>query len=92
MAMITTTCTVARKGRKLEGIPLGDLVVGDIVHLSAGDMVPADVRILEAGDFSVSQAALTGDSIPVEKMEGPCTAEGSITDYPDIAFMASNVI
>lgn len=92
MAMITTTCTVTRRGKEREEIPLGDLVVGDIVHLSAGDMVPADVRILEAGDFFVSQAALTGESIPVEKTGGPCTAEGSITDYPDIAFMASNVI
>ncbi len=92
MSMITTTCTVTRKGRKKEEIPLGDLVVGDIVHLSAGDMVPADVRILEAGDFFVSQAALTGESIPIEKTGGPCTAEGSITDYPDIAFMAGNVI
>ena len=38
---------------------MDDLVVGDIVHLSAGDMIPADVRILDAKDLFVSQASLT---------------------------------
>ena len=43
---------------------MDDLVVGDIVHLSAGDMIPADVRILDAKDLFVSQASLTGESEP----------------------------
>lgn len=67
LAMITTTCTVTRKGREKAEIPMDDLVVGDIVHLSAGDMIPADLRILEAKDLFVSQASLTGESEPVEK-------------------------
>ena len=46
---------------------MDDLVVGDIVHLSAGDMIPADVRILDAKDLFISQASLTGESEPVEK-------------------------
>ena len=52
-------------------IPLEDVVVGDVVHLSAGDMIPADVRILTARDLFVSQSALTGESEPVEKTGGP---------------------
>ena len=54
LAMITTTCTVTRKGQEKVEIPMDELVVGDIVHLSAGDMIPADVRILEAKDLFVS--------------------------------------
>ena len=60
LAMITTTCTVTRKGQEMAEIPLDEVVVGDIVHLSAGDMLPADVRILDAKDLFVSQASLTG--------------------------------
>ena len=62
LAMITTTCTVTRKGQEMAEIPLDEVVVGDIVHLSAGDMLPADVRILDAKDLFVSQASLTGAS------------------------------
>lgn len=67
LAMITTTCTVTRKGQEKVELPMDELVVGDIVHLSAGDMIPADVRILDAKDLFVSQASLTGESEPVEK-------------------------
>lgn len=59
--MITTTCTVDRADQPRAEIPLDEVVVGDIVHLSAGDMIPADVRILEAKDLFVSQASLTGE-------------------------------
>ena len=93
LAMITTTCTVTRKDEGTLDIPLEDLVVGDIVHLAAGDMVPADVRILEAKDLFISQSALTGESDPIEKIPAVCeTAVGAITEYPNIAFMGSNVI
>ena len=91
--MITTTCTVTRKNNGKQEIPLEDLVVGDIIHLSAGDMVPADVRVLEAKDLFISQSALTGESDPIEKIPVVCEKEyDSITDYPNIAFMGSNVI
>lgn len=65
LSMITTTCTVTRKSQEKTEIPMDELVVGDLVHLSAGDMIPADVRILETKDFFVSQAGLTGESQPV---------------------------
>ena len=87
LAMITTTCTVTRKGQEKTEIPMDDLVVGDIVHLSAGDMIPADVRILEAKDLFVSQASLTGESEPVEKVPFASAAKESVTDYNNIAFI-----
>ena len=92
LAMITTTCMVTRQEQEKVEIPMDDLVVGDIVHLSAGDMIPADVRILEAKDLFVSQASLTGESEPIEKTPLVCAPQDSVTDYTDIAFMGSNVI
>lgn len=92
LAMITTTCTVTRKGQEMAEIPLDEVVVGDIVHLSAGDMLPADVRILDAKDLFVSQASLTGESEPIEKIPMVNGTRDAITDYTNIAFMGSNVI
>lgn len=92
LAMITTTCTVTRKGQEMAEIPLDEVVVGDIVHLSAGDMLPADVRILDAKDLFVSQASLTGESEPIEKIPMVNETRDAITDYANIAFMGSNVI
>lgn len=92
LALITTTCTVTRKDQERVELPMDDLVVGDLVHLSAGDMIPADVRILEAKDLFVSQASLTGESEPIEKVSGVSQEQESATDYPNIAFMGSNVI
>lgn len=92
LAMITTTCTVTRKGQEMAEIPLNEVVVGDIVHLSAGDMLPADVRILDAKDLFVSQASLTGESEPIEKIPMVNETRDAITDYTNIAFMGSNVI
>ena len=92
LAMITTTGTVTRKGQEMAEIPLDEVVVGDIVHLSAGDMLPADVRILDAKDLFVSQASLTGESEPIEKIPMVNETRDAITDYTNIAFMGSNVL
>ncbi len=91
-AMVETTATVTRGGVKSE-VPVDELVPGDIVHLSAGDMIPADVRLLSAKDLFVSQAALTGESLPVEKFAGPA-ADSPLNelDHPCICFMGTNVI
>ena len=92
LAMITTTCTVTRREQEKIEIPMDDLVVGDIVHLSAGDMIPADVRILDAKDLFISQASLTGESEPLEKTPDVNAVRESVTDYTNIAFMGSNVV
>src|SRR5437870_13567003 len=67
-AMIRLTATVVRAGRAVEE-PLARLVPGDVVHLCAGDMIPADVRIPARRDLFVTQASLTGHSLPVERLE-----------------------
>ena len=90
--MITTTCTVTRKEEGKQEIKLDEVVVGDIVYLSAGDMIPADVRILEAKDLFVSQASLTGESEPIEKLGNIQEKNENITEYNNIAFMGSNII
>lgn len=92
LAMITTTCTVTRQNKSHIEIPLDEVVVGDIVYLSAGDMIPADVRIIEAKDLFVSQSSLSGESEPIEKLASVCEKKDNITEYTNIAFMGSNVI
>ena len=89
--MIHTTATVIREGRRQE-ILMEDLAVGDIVLLSAGDMIPADMRILDAKDLFVSQAALTGESEPVEKLGWSPNRRYSLTDTPNLVFMGSSVV
>ena len=74
-AMVSTTATVMRDGKRQE-IELKNLVPGDIVLLSAGDMSPADVRLLSARDLFLNQAALTGESMPVEKIPAVVAASG----------------
>lgn len=90
--MIRTTASVRRLEDGRQEIPMDDIVVGDIVCLSAGDMVPADVRILTAKDLFVSQSSLTGESEPVEK-QGICTdRDAALTEMANLAFMGSNVV
>lgn len=69
------------------------LVPGDIITLSAGDMIPADVRILTAKDLFVSQAALTGESLPVEKFaEQKEKNVIDVLELQNIGFMGSNIV
>ncbi len=90
--MIRTTTRVRRLGRTDEEILLEDVVIGDIIVLSAGDIVPADLRIINARDLFISQASLTGESEPVEKLSKTITEDLSDTEYNNIAFMGSTVI
>ena len=90
--MVETTATVTRDGVKRE-VAVEEIVPGDIVHLSAGDMIPADLRLLAAKDLFISQAALTGESMPVEKFaNGQTPQPGSWLDHPKLCFMGTNVI
>jgi Mg2+-importing ATPase len=90
-AMVTTTATVVRNDKEIE-IPLSALVPGDIIRLAAGDMTPADVRVLSAKDLFLNQAALTGESLPVEKKANPAPATiQNPLDLPNICFLGSNV-
>jgi Mg2+-importing ATPase len=90
--MVKNSADVCRGGKFIE-LDMSKLVVGDIVKLAAGDMIPADVRFLTAKDLFIAQAALTGESNPVEKFADRTGAdEDSLTDLPNIGFMGSNVV
>jgi Mg2+-importing ATPase len=74
-------------------VPIEELVPGDIVHLSAGDMIPADIRLLAAKDLFVSQSALTGEALPVEKVAvAAAPPAGTLPDLPTICFMGTSVV
>ena len=92
--MIVNTATVIRDGLEQE-LPIDDLVVGDLVKLSAGDMIPADVILFESRDFFVQQSGLTGESDAVEKLAlNKATNQNveSLLEAESLAFMGTNVI
>ena len=93
LAMITTTTCVERLDDGKQERPLQEVVVGDIIHLTAGDMIPADVRLLQAKDLFVSQSSLTGESEPAEKMaDVNAHPSESFLDNHNLAFMGSYVV
>ncbi|MFA6563459.1 MAG: magnesium-translocating P-type ATPase [Verrucomicrobiia bacterium] len=90
-AMISVTATVLRDGQPKE-IPLKQLVPGDVVKLSAGDMVPGDVRLLSVKDLFVTQATLTGESMPVEKTDVRDPRENiSAIEHTNLCFLGTSV-
>lgn len=107
-AMVRTTATVWRRvsagtSSAPREIPMRELVVGDIVQLSAGDMIPADLRLIESRDLFISQAVLTGEALPVEKYDtlgaiseksamATASQDADMLDLPSICFMGTNVV
>ena len=92
--MIVNTATVIRDGLEQE-LPIDELVVGDLVKMSAGDMIPADVVLSESRDFFVQQSGLTGESDAVEKLAlNKVTHQNveSLLEAESLAFMGTNVI
>ena len=87
---MTAVATVMRNGAKYR-MPAAELVPGDVVLLQSGDKVPADVRLLNVRDLRVSEAALTGESLPVEKSDAPLSAETSLADRRNLAFASTLV-
>ena len=92
--LVATTTNVLRNGKEIK-LPIKEVVIGDIVKLSAGSMIPADLRIINSKDLFVGQSSLTGESDAVKK-----TAESelsineidNIADLDTICFMGTNVI
>ncbi|TWI97678.1 Mg2+-importing ATPase [Mucilaginibacter frigoritolerans] len=93
-SMVKTTATVQRQEKGKFEINIIDLVPGDIVFLSAGDMIPADCRIIQSKDLFVSQAMLTGESLPLEKRELSIADahKKSPLELDNICFMGTNVV
>jgi len=93
-SMVKTTATVWRKDQGRKEIPIQELVPGDVIWLAAGDMLPADCRIIVCKDLFITQAMLTGESIPVEKRAVSLARaeEQNVFDLENIAFMGTNVV
>ncbi len=86
---------VIRDGHQIS-IPSEDLVVGDIIILEAGDAVPADARILECASMKIEEAALTGESVPVDKkveaLSAGANGDVALGDRKNMVFMGSTVV
>jgi P-type Mg2+ transporter len=107
-ALVRTTATVLRRKREdAQGepreVPIRELVAGDVVRLSAGDLVPADVRLISSRDLFVSQAALTGEALPVEKhdtlgllaeksTDRASCGHGDQFELANVCFLGTNVV
>jgi Mg2+-importing ATPase len=90
-AMIKVTATVIREGQSKE-VPLGELVPGDVVKLSAGDMIPADIRVISSKDLFIIQASLTGESLPIEKFEARETRDNiSPLEFSNVCYLGTSV-
>ncbi len=89
--MTAPTATIVRNGIESE-IPARDLVPGDLILLITGDKVPADARLIEAVNLQIEEAALTGESIPVEKQTSAlCNKRLAIGDQNNMAFTGTVV-
>ncbi|MGW0419591.1 magnesium-translocating P-type ATPase [Streptomyces sp. NPDC003015] len=94
--LVATTVTVQRRAGQdtapvTREIPVEELVPGDVVRLGPGDLVPADVRLLRSSGLTVHQAALTGESAPVEKSAEDGPGDGGALQDPRYCFQGSSV-
>ncbi len=94
--MSAATTKTLRDG-KIETIKSEDLVVGDVVLLDAGDAIPADCRIFECASMKIEEAALTGESVPVNKLIGALMGKKEAEEIPlgdrkNMAYMGSTLV
>jgi P-type Mg2+ transporter len=93
-SQVAPTATAKRDGAWIQ-LPRRELVPGDLIQLSAGDLVPADARLLISNDLHVQQAALTGESMPVEKsvlQPDQTTSLENPADAKNLVFVGSSVV
>lgn len=89
--MAAPTATVLRDGEEIE-VAARDIVPGDVTLLHAGDRVPADARLIEAINLQIEEAALTGESVPVEKHNKPLAEKDlAIGDRKNMAYAGTSV-
>lgn len=89
--MSTPSANVIRGGKE-SSVKSTELVIGDIVRLEAGDIVPADLRLIQSASLQIEEAALTGESVPVNKVSETLTDKDlPLGDRTNLAFMNANV-
>ncbi|MDR5651688.1 HAD-IC family P-type ATPase [Ruixingdingia sedimenti] len=82
--MIAPRASVLRDGRRI-GVPMADLVPGDVVLIEAGDRVPADLRLLRARSLRIDEAILTGESVAADKDTAPVAPDAPLGDRRSMA-------
>lgn len=104
LALVKNTSIIIREETGRQEQLTEDIVPGDIIHLSAGDIIPADVRLFEINNLAINEAALTGESLPVDKFEGqedPDRIEGKVVndisginalDLDNMGYQGTNVV
>lgn len=88
--LVLTEATVRRDGRRRR-LPARELVPGDVVLLQSGDRVPADLRLFKVRSLRVDEAALTGESLPVDKHADPVALDSALADRKNAAFAGTLV-
>ena len=91
LALVQVRATVLREGQSQE-VSNEEVVPGDIVLLSAGKNIPGDCLVLESKDLSVAEAALTGETYPVDKLSGMLPAETGLSQRTNVLYMGTNVM
>ncbi len=91
LAIVQIKAAVIRDGQEKE-IPVEEIVPGDIARLNAGDVIPGDCLILESKDLFIDEAALTGETYPVEKTPGILPAETPLRQRTNALFMGTHVV
>ena len=91
LALVKVKATVLRDGQSQE-ISTEEVVPGDIIMLCAGKNIPGDCLVLESKDLSVNEAALTGETYPVDKLNGVLPAETGLNQRTNSLYMGTNVI
>jgi len=91
LAAVRVHADVRRDGTLAE-VPLEDVVPGDVLDLNAGDVIPADCLVLQANALLVDQAALTGETYPVDKSPGMVAADAPIAERTNALFMGTHVV
>ena len=89
-ARVALQVTALRDGQP-RAVPVVEIVPGDVVLLVAGSLIPGDAVVLEAKDCFVSQALLTGESLPVEKHAGTSAPEAAVSARQNCVFMGTSV-
>jgi Ca2+-transporting ATPase len=92
MKMTATTCRVLRNNNKEKIMETKYLVPGDIILLSLGDKIPADSYIIEAYNLETNEAQLTGESLPIEKMQTVLPEETQIQDRKNILYAITTIV
>ena len=88
--LLSSEARVRRNGARKQ-IPAEELVPGDLVLIQSGDKVPADLRLLEARNLHIEEAALTGESVAVDKSVEPVAADADLGDRRSMAFSSTLV-